>query len=219
MLYVMLVVTAPVGLLYVPGKLFVRGNATATADNLRTAEWLLRLGIASELVHQLIFVFLVLALYRLLKPVDEHQAKLMVILGVLLSVPIVFVNVLNEIAALILVSGAEFLSVFGKAELDALAYLFIRLHGQGIGVAMVFWGLWLFPFGVLVLRSGFIPRVFGVLLLIAGVADVVDAFTTLIAPHYDSVVSQVISPFEALELPIVFWLAIWGAKARPAGEP
>jgi hypothetical protein len=210
---------APIGLLYVPGKLIVSGNATATADNIRASEWLLRLGIASDLIHQTVVVFLVLALYRLFKPVNETLAKQVVILGALLSVPIMFVNVLNDIAALVLVSGADFLSVFEKPQLDALAYLFLRLHGQGITVASIFWGLWLFPFGMLVIRSGFIPRVFGILLIIAGVAYVGSAFATLVLPRYAPLVSKVALPLEVAELPIVFWLLIWGARTRPTDAP
>jgi hypothetical protein len=214
-LYLLLALIAPIGLLVVPGQLIVQGNAAATADNIRACEWLLRLGIASELIHQVLGVFLVLALYRLFKAVDENQARQLVILGALVSLPIVFVNVLNEIAALILVRGAHFLAVFEKSQLDALAYLFLRLHGQGISVASIFWGLWLFPFGRLVMRSGFIPRVLGILLMIAGVAYLASAFATLVLPHYANLVSQVALPLEVAELPIIFWLVIWGAKPRP----
>jgi hypothetical protein len=209
---------APIGLLYVPGKLIVSGNATATADNLRTSEWLLRVGMASELVHQVVAVFLVLALYRLFKPVSETHARQLVILGALVSVPIMFVNVLNEIAALILVSGASFLAVFAKAELDALAYLFLRLHGQGVSVASIFWGLWLFPFGILVIRSRFIPRVLGYLLMVAGTGYLASAFATLIVPPWVPLVSQVALPLEVAELPIVVWLVVWGARPRPTGD-
>jgi hypothetical protein len=134
----------------------------------------------------------------------------------LVSVPIVFVNVLNNIAALVLVSGADFLSVFEKPQLDALAYLFLRLHSQGITVASIFWGLWLFPFGMLVIRSGFIPRLLGILLMIAGVAYLASAFATLFLPQYAPLVSQIALPLEVGELPIIFWLLIWGAKTRPA---
>jgi hypothetical protein len=218
-LYLLLALSAPIGLLYVPGKLIVHGNAAATADNIRASERLLRLGIASELIHQIIQVFLVLALYRLFKAVNETLAKQMVILGALVSVPIMFVNVLNDIAALVLVSGAGFLSVFEKPQLDALAYLFLRLHSEGITVASIFWGLWLFPFGMLVIRSGFIPRVFGVLLMIAGAAYLASAFATLVLPQYEPLVSQVALPLEVAELPIVFWLLTWGAKTRPADAP
>lgn len=215
-LYLLIALSAPIGLLIVPGKLIVSGNATATADNIRASEWLLRVGIASELIHQIIGVFLVLALYRLFKAVNETHAKQLVILGALVSVPIVFVNVLNEIAALILVKGADFLSVFERSQLDALAYLFLRLHTHGINVASIFWGLWLFPFGMLVIRSGFIPRVLGVLLMIAGSAYLARAFAVLVLPQYAPLVGQVALPLEVAELPIIFWLLIWGAKTRPA---
>lgn len=215
-LYLALAVIAPIGLLYVPGKLIVSGNAAATADNLRASGQLLRIGLASELVHQVLAIFLVLALYRLFKPVDEALARQIVILGALVSVPIMFLNVLNDVAALTLVSGADFLSVFDPAQLDSLAYLFVRLHGQGITVASIFWGLWLFPFGLLVIRSGFIPRVLGVLLMIAGTAYLASAFATLVVPQIAPVVGRFALPLETLEVPIIFWLVIWGARPRPA---
>jgi len=212
LIYLLLAVSAPFGLMYVPGKLIVAGNATATADNLRASEWLLRLGLASELFHQVVVIFLVLALYRLFKAVDEGLAKQLVVLGALVSVPIMFVNVLNHVAALLLVSGADFLSVFAKPQLDALAYLFVRLHGRGVTVTSIFWGLWLFPFGLLVLRSGFIPRVFGYLLMVAGAAYLAASFATLVLPQYAPIVGQVALPLEVAEVPIVVWLAIWGVK-------
>jgi hypothetical protein len=218
-LYLILGLAAPIGLLYVPGKIIVSGNATATADNIRTSEWLLRLGIASELFHQVVQIFLVLALYRLFKVVDEMRAKELVILGALVSVPIMFVNVLNDLAALTLVSGASFLSVFEKSKLDALAYLFIRLHSQGITVTSIFWGLWLFPFGILVIRSGFIPRVLGVLMMIAGSAYLASSFAVLIVPQYAMAVSKVAFPLYMGELPIMLWLLIWGAKTQSTVAP
>ena len=214
-LYVVMALLAPIGLMYVPGKLIVSGNATATADNIRASEGLLRIGIASELIHQAVAVFLVLALYRLFKPVDDMLAKQLLILGALVSVPIVFVNVLNDIAALVLVSGADFLAVFDKPELDALAYLFVRLHGHGITVASIFWGLWLFPFGILVIRSRFIPRVLGFLLMIAGVGYLASAFATLVLPRYAPLVNKLALALELGELPIIVWLVIWGARPRP----
>jgi Domain of unknown function (DUF4386) len=218
-LYLLLAITAPLGLLYVPGKLIVSGNASATADNIRASEWLLRLGIASELIHQVIVIFVVLALYRLFRPVDENLARQVVILGALVSVPIMFVNVLNDVAALVLVSGADFLAVFEKPQLDALAYLFLRLHSRGITVASVFWGLWLFPFGMLVIRSRFIPRVFGYLLMIAGVGYLASSFTILVLPQYAPLVSKIALPLQFGELPIIFWLLIWGARPRGPDVP
>lgn len=219
LLYLVLAVSAPFGLLYVPGRLIVAGDATATAANLRASEWLLRLGMGSELFHQAVVVFVVLALYRLFRAVDEGLAKQLVVLGALVSVPIMFVNTLNHVAALLLVSGADFLSVFPQPQLDALAYLFVRLHGKGITVASIFWGLWLFPFGLLVIRSGFIPRVFGFLLMLAGAAYLAEAFAELVVPALAPTVGKVALTLEVAEVPIVFWLAIWGVKREARDTP
>jgi hypothetical protein len=104
---------------------------------------------------------MVLLLYRLFKPVNTLLAQQLLILGALVSVPIVFLNTVNEMAALTLARGPAFLSVFDRGQADALAYLFLRLHSLGINVASIFWGLWLIPFGLLVVRSGWFPRVLG----------------------------------------------------------
>ena len=214
LLYFVLALVAPFGLLYVPGRILVPGNAAATADNLRSLGWMLRLGMASELIHQALAIFLLLALYRLFKPVHEEWAKLLVCLGALLSVPIMFANSLNQIAALTLVSGADFLKVFDVAQLDAFAFLFLRLHGKGIDVASIFWGLWLFPFGLLVIRSRFIPRWLGYLLLIAGTGYLAAAVGNLIVPQWLPVLGPIALPLEMAEVPIIFWLLIWGARPQ-----
>jgi len=159
------------------------------------------------------FVFVALALYRLFKRVDEYHALAMVALF-LASVPISFFNVLNEVAALTLVSGASFLSVFDQPHREALAMLFLRLHGQGIALASAFWGLWLFPFGILIMRSRFIPRFLGIPMFFAGLAYLATSATSLIAPQYMHVVSPIASIFYVGELPIIFWLLIWGAREQ-----
>jgi hypothetical protein len=211
LLYLLASIPAPFGLIYVPNKLIVTGDATATADHVRASDTLLRLGIGSELISSIIFIFVVLALYRLFKPVSEKHALAMATL-LLISLPISFFSVLNEIAALTVVSGASFLSAFDQRQLDTLAYLFFRLRGHGIIVAQIFWGLWLFPFGILVIRCGFIPRFLGFLLFIAGFGYVASSFTALLLPAYRHSVDQFATILEAAELPIIFWLLIWGAK-------
>jgi len=217
LLYLLASIIGCFGLIYVPGKLIVRGDATATANHIRASETLFRLGIATELFGFTMFIFVVLALYRLFKGVNEKHALAMAIL-LLVSIPVSLLNVLNDIAALILVSGADFLSVVDKGQLDALAYLFVRLHGQGFVVAQIFWGLWLFPFGILVIRSGFIPRVLGFLLFIAGFGNVASSFTSLLLPSYAPIIDRFTSVLTAAELPIIFWLLIWGAKDQPLNE-
>lgn len=215
LLYLLIIISAPIGLLYVPSTLIVPGDATATADRIRASEWLFRTGIGSELFHQTIQVFLVLALYRLFRPVNEQHAKLVVILGALVPVPIVFINVLNEIAALILVNGADYLLVFSKSQLDSLALMFLRLHERGINIAQIFWGLWLFPLGILVIRSGFIPRFLGVLLFIAGTGLLAGSFASLIFPQYEHPAGQIATVLDFGEFPIIFWFfirAVWPSR-------
>jgi len=210
-LYLLSGLTAPIGLLYVPGKLIVSGNAAATADNIRASGSLLRIGIASELFGQVVFVFLVLALFRLFESVNKRQATLMVVL-ILVSTPIAMLSVASEIGTLTLLGGENFLSAFDKSQLDALSYLFIRLHGAGLDVASIFWGLWLFPFGMLVIESGFIPRILGYLLMIAGSGYLLNVASVILAPQYEHQVHQVMMIFGLGELPIMFWLLIWGAR-------
>ena len=171
---------------------------------------MLRLGIASELVSHVVFIFLVLVLYRLFKAVSEKHAVLMATL-ILVSMPIVCVNVLNEIAAAALVNG-DFSAVFDRAQLDGLAYLLLRLHSRGFAVAEIFWGLWLFPFAILVIRSGFIPRVLGLLLIVAGCGYLTGSVTSLLVVGQLPVVNRVVAVLTTGELPIIFWLLIWGVK-------
>jgi hypothetical protein len=216
LLYLLTAITAPVGLILVPRALVVVGNAAATAERIRASEWLLRVGIASELFHQVVCIFIVLLLYRLFRPVSELLAQQLLILGALVSVPIVCLNVLNEIAALILIKSPAFLAVIDRSQTEALAYFFLRLHSHGLNVAQLFWGLWLLPFGLLVIRSGFIPRVLGWLLLLAGTAYAVDSFVTILLPQAAKFVEGPAMLLELGELPIIFWLAIVGVRTRHA---
>ena len=213
--YLLLVVLAPFRLLYIPSKLFVPGNATATADNIAAHETLFRLGIVSDLLCGTILIFLALALYKLLKGVDQGLAVLMVIVGGLLPATIDFLNVLNDAAALMLSRGADFLSVFEKPQRDALAVLFLRLHHQEVVAAEILWGLWLFPLAMLVYRSRFLPRFLGVWLILNGFAYLTMSFTGLLLPQYEEVVSNIAFPALLGEMAFMLWLLIMGAKVQP----
>src|SRR6202521_4875520 len=182
-LYVLNGVNGFFSLQYVPGKLIVSGNAAATANNILAHEMLFRVGIVSELFCAAEFIFVVWALYRLLSGVNTTHASLMVILG-LVPLPIMFLNVLNEVAALTLFRGADFLSVLDKPQRDALAMLFLWLHGSGIGASELLWGPFFIPFGLLVMRSGFLPRILGVLLIGVCFGYLADSLTTLLLPSY-----------------------------------
>lgn len=214
-LYLLSAAAAGVPLIYIPTALIVDGNAAATAHNILASETIFRACIVSELIGAIVFIFLVRALYRLLSGVNKTHASLMVTL-VLVSVPITFLNVLNEIAALTLMHGAYSLSVFDNSQRDALAMLFLGLHGDGANVANIFWGLWLLPFGVLVMRSGFFPRILGLWLIADCFALVAVSLTGLLLPSHLNVLNRVAILPELGELWMIAWLLIKGVRMAPA---
>lgn len=211
---VLYVLTSTVGFFamgYVPGKLIVHGNTAATVNNIAAHEMLFRFGIAGQLISQAAFIFVAFALYKVLASVDRRHASLMVTL-IVVSVPIAFVNELNSLAALALVRGADFLSIVEKPQRDAFAMLFLNLHGRGLVVAELFWGLWLFPLGLLVYRSRFLPRFLGVWLGLAGAAWVILSLVSIVLPQYQSEVYTYTQPAVFGEIVFMLWLLIMGAK-------
>lgn len=210
-LYVLVSIVGFFALGYVPKHVIVDGNAAATANNIVASETLFRLGIAGNLIGQAGFIFVALALYDLLKGVNRRHASLMVTL-IVVSIPITFVNELNAIAALVLVRGADFLSVFAKPQRDAMAMLFIELHNHGYAVAEIFWGLWLFPLGLLVYRSRFLPRFLGVWLALAGLAWLILSLTGILLPQYHNKVYGMAQPAFFGEIALMLWLVIKGAR-------
>jgi hypothetical protein len=209
--YLSMVFTAPFTLLYIPNKLVVRGDATATAHNIVAHETMFRLAIFGDLITDVIFICLGVALYRLLSGVSKSWAMLMFAF-VIVSSGVAFLDTLNNAAALILFRGADFLNVFDKTQLNALGYLFIRLHDQGIFMNELFWGLWLFPFGLLVFRSGFMPRFIGVWLIINCFGYVVLCAIALFIPTYYGAAFKWAQPILFGELVVMLYLLIKGAK-------
>jgi Domain of unknown function (DUF4386) len=212
--YLSLVATGPFTLLYVPNKLIVPGNATATGSNILAHEMLFRVAIVADLIGAVIFICLAVALYRLLNGVNKTQASLMVAF-VLVSAAVAFVNVLNNIAALMLFRGSDFLGVLDKPQRDALGMLFVRLHGQGNVINEMFWGLWLLPLAWLVYKSRFLPRFLGVWLALGGFAYVILCVTSILAPQYQGRLFSFFQPAFFGELAFMLWLLVKGAKVRP----
>src|SRR5215467_13663100 len=214
LLYILASVVGVPRLMYIPNKLFVYGNATETAANIAAHESLFRLGIASELLGAALWLFVPLALYRLLKDVDQGLAVLMVILGSLMQVPLFFVSIVTDGAALLFARGTGYLSVFDKPQSDAFARLFLDLHHQLDLASLIFGGLWLFPFGLLVYRSRFLPRLLGLWLVFAGFAWLAFSFTGLLFPAYEDRAFSFTQPVVLGEVAIMLWLVIFGAKER-----
>src|SRR5579864_4801317 len=192
-----------VRLMYVPHKLFVHDNAAATLSNIAGHESLFRWGIVSELVGAVLWLMVPLALYRLLKGVDQPLAALMVILGGLMPAPIFFMNAVNDAAVLLLAQGSNVPSAFSGPQREELAMLFLKLHHGGDLANAIFWGLWLFPFGLLVYKSKFLPRVLGIWLMAACFGWLAFSLTGWLSPLYEDKVFSMIQPLAMAELGIM----------------
>lgn len=197
-LYLLLIPLGILGIIYVPATLFVSGDIASTISNIAANELLFRLSIVSAFLVQLVNIFVVLYLYKLLKPVNQSHALLMV-LFILLSLPITFVNEIFHIAVLVLLNSAE--------PSHQLVSLFLELHQHGIFVSHIFWGLWLFPMGYLVFKSGFLPKIIGILLMIGCTGYLIDSITHFLLPNFGFTFSEFTFVGELL-LPL--WLVIKG---------
>jgi Domain of unknown function (DUF4386) len=200
----LLLVLSPIavfGMIYVPSMLIVPGDAATTAGNIMASESLFRLGIASSLLSQL------------LKPVDKNIAVLMVIFN-LLIVPIAMLNELNHFAVLLLSSSADYLKVFTPVQLHALISLFLNLYDDGTKIAGIFWGLWLFPYGFLVFKSGFLPRILGVLLMIGCFSYVIQSFVGFLSPNLVVYTALLAALTSSGELLVPLWLLIKGVNVE-----
>jgi len=211
LLYLIWVITGIYGIFFISQKIIVQGDAVATAQNMLSNEFLFRIGMINDIISNIIWVFISLVLYRLFKQVNERQAKLMVAL-VLVQIPVVFFMEALNITSLMIFKG-EILKTFELIQRQDLAMLFLKINDYGMFVLETFWGLWLLPFGLLVYKSGFIPRILGLFLILNGIAYIAHSFTILLFPDYRTLVGEFSMPFWILgEISITLWLLIKGVK-------
>ena len=208
-LYLIWAIIGIFSLMYVPTKLIVFGDVVATAKNIMGNELLFRAGIVGSLITQLIFIFTVLFLYKLFKGVNKNQSILMVIFA-LVSVPIAMFNTLNKIAAVMLLNGAGYLKEFSTEQLYSLVMFFLNLNVQGQIIASIFWGLWLFPLGYLIYKSGYFPKFVGVAVIIGGIGYTIDSFIKFILPSFN--IASVTDVLIMGEMVFVLWIIVRGAK-------
>jgi hypothetical protein len=208
LLYLAIAIFSAFGLIYVPSVILVSGDAAATAHNILASESLFRLGFVSNLLAFTVNVFVAVLLYKLLEPVNKMMASLMVIL-ISVRLAIAMLNEMNQFAALLLLSSADYLAAFTAEQLQAYALLFLDIYKHGFVLAHIFFGLWLFPMGYLVFKSGFLPKVIGLLLLVAGVGYVVDFTLFFLVPEITIKVSEFTFVGEVL---LLLWLLIMGVN-------
>lgn len=213
LLYLLLVLVAPLRLVYIPNTLFVGGDIAATVANITASPVLFQLGMLADLFCGTLEVFLALALYRLFQHVDRRHAIMMVVLG-LMPVPLYFVNVLTDVAVSHLLHGSSPLAGFSETQVMSLVGLAMRVHDAGINALQIFWGAWLFPLALLVMRSDFLPRFVGIWLLVNAVAYFALSLAGLVAPQLNATVSLLVLPAQLGEVVFTVCLLIVGVRGR-----
>src|SRR5688500_2047452 len=182
LLYLVVILSGIFSLMYVPSRLIAWDSASTTVDNIVAHETLFRAGIVSGLICYTLFLFLALALYKLLEPVNKTMAALMVILAVI-TVPVSFINILNKFDVLTLLSGAGYI-VLEAEQLKPQVMLSLASYNNGILIVQIFWGLWLFPFGYLVFKSEVLPKILGVFLMAGCFGYLINFFGYSLLPKY-----------------------------------
>jgi hypothetical protein len=191
----------------------VFGDAAATAKNIMASEWLFRLSFVGDLLSALFFLLAAWALYELLKPVNQGLALLFLLLN-LGGVAVYSINLLNQFAAVLLLSGADYLKVFQSDQLQALAMFFLNLRQNGYWIAQIFFGAWLFPLGYLVYKSGFLPRILGIVMMIHFVGWTMTSLQFFLFPGF-GVIIYLTGPLGFIsEVGLTLWLLIKGVKEQ-----
>lgn len=213
LMYLLVIITGVYGIMFVSSQINVKGEAAAVANNILSHEFLYRTGVINDFISNIFFVFLVLALYRLLKQVNEHRAKLMVVL-VIVQIPAVFIMEAFNITSLMIFKGQIFQNLKLSSRQD-MAMLFLNINEYGMMALELFWGLWLIPLAQLVYKSGFIPRIFAILLMINGIAYMFDSIVFMLLPNIHAFTNQYLLIFVIPgEISIMLWLLIKGVKTN-----
>lgn len=221
LLWFLSALTGGFGLFYVRSNIIVPENAAATAGNIAALEPMYRAAIVSSLFSQIFMFFLGLTLFHVFRQVNKRLAILL-LASILMSVGIAIVNMLNHFGALFVLSHADFLKAFTPEQLNAMALVFLRLaNGSGQGLLEIFWTPYYFTFGLLIIRSGFLPKILGILLMITAVGFAINVFEKFLIPHFHPALFTQLAMLGGAvgTLPTMFWLLIKGGRVQPSGEP
>lgn len=216
--YLCIAVFYTIGMIFGDKAFYIPGNATVTINNILSAVEMFRFTIVCTLIGHVCFLFLVNALYKLFKQVDVNLSRMMV-LFVVVGVSISSVSCINQFVSIFLLNGSGYLSTIETTQLNALAMLFLDIHKYGANVATIFWGLWLLPLGLLIFKSGIIPKILGALMIITCLSYLVDFTLFQFAPKWISVIDPVQTAIQAgSEVLFLLWLLIKGAKESVNGK-
>lgn len=213
-LYLIIIAAGILGEIFVRGRLVVSGDATATANQLMASPLLWRIGIAGDIIMHVCDVPVMLIFYLLLKPVNRNLALLALLFN-LIQTAVLVANKLLLLLPLFLLGNADYLKAFAPDQLQALAYLAIRVHSYGFGVGLIFFGFTCLVTGYLIFRSGYLPWIFGILLQLAGLSYLVNSFALLLAPAFAALINPaILLPAFIGELSLCLWLLVKGINVE-----
>lgn len=219
--WLLMAITGGFGLFFIRSYVIVPGDAATTAANLIASESIFRLAVTGTLVAQIFFFFFGLALYRLFRETDKRLARVL-LASIMMTAGIGTVNQLNNFGALMVLSGQDFLKVFSPEQLNAIAMIFLRqANSSGQGLLEIFWIPYYFTFGLLIIRSGQLPKLLGILLIIGSAGFAVNLLDKFLVPtFYPAAFTQLAMTLSAIGvLPTMLWLLIKGANPKePPGE-
>jgi hypothetical protein len=211
LMYLVIIVGGLFSEAYVRSSIIVSGDATATANNIIASESLFRIGFASDLIVFLCDVVVSIILYVLLKAVNKTLALIAASFRLVMTA-ISGINLLNLFAPLLLLSGADYLSVFNLDQLQALVMLFLKTHTYGYHIALTFFGLHCLILGYLLYKSNYFPRILGVLMIIASFGYLINSFSNFL-PNFIRINYMILLlPALIAELSLCMWLIIKGIK-------
>jgi hypothetical protein len=220
LLWFLTAVTAGFSLVYVRSKLVVFGDAAATASNILAFESLFRAAIASYILSQVFSVFFGVTIFRLFKSAGKSLATVCLV-SLLVSASVGVVNSFNNIGALVILTNPDYLRAFQPDQINILAMIFLRVNNFGIGLTEIFTALYMISFGLLIIRSGYLPRVLGILIIIGACAFPINTFTKILIPQfYPALMTRLTMTLNAFGPPAtMLWLLIKGAKVQSPKDP
>jgi len=211
-LTLLIVVLAPFSMLYIPTTLIVPGDAASTANNITASQGLFRVGMVTDSLVFLIEIALTVLLYVLVKPVNKTLSLVAAFSRLAMTV-IQGINLLNHFIILLLLSGASYLTIFAPDQLQALVMLFLNAHESAVLIWGLFFGLHLLVLGYLVYKSGYLPKVLGILLLIVALCYLIQDFGNMLFPEYKALFTS-IGSLAFLEIAFPLWLLIKGVNVK-----
>lgn len=216
-LYLTTIVTGVFGELFVRGSLVVSGDAAATAANILAREPFYRLGLAADLVMLICYIVVTLLFHALFEPVNRGLSLLAAFFS-LVGTAVLAINSLNHFSPLIFLGGSQSLSAFEASQLQDLALVSLKMHARGYNVSLIFFGIYMVLLGYLIFRSGFLPRLLGVLMAAGGLCFLTNSFVVLLSPVLAARLPGIGMLGGVAELALSLWLIVVGVNVRKWGD-